>query len=69
MLFRSIPDYVAKTFLGTQVWGMDIQAALKEPRAREGNLLFSSAFSAALADREADYRTAWAHFDLRKGGH
>lgn len=23
----------------------------------------------ALADREADYRTAWAHFALRKGGH
>ncbi len=34
----------------------DIQAALKEPRAREGNLLFSSAFSAALADREAAWR-------------
>ena len=23
-----IPDYVAKTFLGNRVWGMDIQAAL-----------------------------------------
>ncbi|MFO0725814.1 MAG: NADP-dependent phosphogluconate dehydrogenase [Myxococcota bacterium] len=34
----------------------DIQAALKEPRAREGNLLFSTAFSAALAEREGAWR-------------